>query len=58
MVREICLDSLYLAIDNPFASFCQPSLTIAATSNDPWGPTGTEMAEISSLTFGRYALHP
>lgn len=23
-----------------------------ATSNDPWGPTGTEMAEISSLTFG------
>ncbi|RJE18219.1 hypothetical protein PHISCL_09447 [Aspergillus sclerotialis] len=23
-----------------------------ATSNDPWGPTGTDMAEISSLTFG------
>lgn len=25
----------------------------AATSNDPWGPTGTEMAEIAALTFGR-----
>lgn len=24
-----------------------------ATSNDPWGPTGTDMAEISSMTFGR-----
>lgn len=23
-----------------------------ATSNDPWGPTGTDMAEIASLTFG------
>lgn len=23
-----------------------------ATSNDPWGPTGTEMAEIAALTFG------
>ncbi|RMJ20733.1 hypothetical protein PHISP_08397, partial [Aspergillus sp. HF37] len=23
-----------------------------ATSNDPWGPTGTEMAEISSMSFG------
>ncbi|KAA8649784.1 hypothetical protein EYZ11_012407 [Aspergillus tanneri] len=22
-----------------------------ATSNDPWGPTGTEMAEIASMTF-------
>ena len=29
------------------------SLTFAATSNDPWGPTGTEMAEISAMTFGR-----
>lgn len=25
-----------------------------ATSNDPWGPTGTEMAEIAALTFNRY----
>ncbi|OJJ49181.1 hypothetical protein ASPZODRAFT_140114 [Penicilliopsis zonata CBS 506.65] len=23
-----------------------------ATSNDPWGPTGTDMAEIASMTFG------
>ena len=22
-----------------------------ATSNDPWGPTGTEMSEIAQLTF-------
>jgi hypothetical protein len=22
-----------------------------ATSNDPWGPTGTEMSEIAALTF-------
>lgn len=26
-------------------------LTIAATSNDPWGPTGSEMAEIAQMTF-------
>lgn len=25
---------------------------IPATSNDPWGPTGTDMAEISAMTFG------
>ena len=24
-----------------------------ATSNDAWGPTGTEMAEIAALTFNR-----
>ena len=23
----------------------------SATSNDPWGPTGTEMSEIAQLTF-------
>ncbi|KAJ5482911.1 hypothetical protein N7539_006357 [Penicillium diatomitis] len=23
-----------------------------ATSNDPWGPTGTEMSEIAAMTFG------
>lgn len=23
-----------------------------ATSNDPWGPTGTDMAEIAAMTFG------
>lgn len=25
-----------------------------ATSNDPWGPTGTEMSEIAAMTFNRY----
>lgn len=24
-----------------------------ATSNDPWGPTGTDMAEIAALTFNK-----
>lgn len=28
-------------------------LTIVATSNDPWGPTGTDMAEIAALTFNK-----
>ncbi|CAG7965785.1 unnamed protein product [Penicillium nalgiovense] len=23
-----------------------------ATSNDPWGPTGTDMSEIAAMTFG------
>lgn len=23
----------------------------SATSNDPWGPTGTEMSEIARMTF-------
>ncbi len=26
-----------------------------ATSNDPWGPTGTEMSEIAQMTFNGYA---
>jgi hypothetical protein len=26
----------------------------AATSNDPWGPTGTDMSEIAQLTFNKY----
>lgn len=25
--------------------------TLTATSNDPWGPTGTQMSEIAQLTF-------
>lgn len=28
-----------------------------ATSNDPWGPTGTEMSEIAQLTFNGYSHH-
>lgn len=29
--------------------------SILATSNDPWGPTGTEMSEIAQMTFSSYA---
>lgn len=25
----------------------------AATSNDPWGPVGSDMAEIAQMTFNR-----
>ena len=25
-----------------------------ATSNDPWGPTGTQMSEIAQMTFNTY----
>lgn len=33
-----------------------PVLThFPATSNDPWGPTGTQMSEIAQLTFNSYA---
>lgn len=28
--------------------------SLAATSNDAWGPTGTDMAEIAALTFNRF----
>jgi hypothetical protein len=28
-------------------------LTIAATSNDPWGPVGSDMAEIAQITFNK-----
>ena len=31
-------------------------LSLSATSNDPWGPTGTEMSEIAQLTFNGYGL--
>lgn len=24
-----------------------------ATSNDPWGPTGTDMADIAKITFNK-----
>jgi len=29
---------------------------LIATSNDPWGPTGTDMADIAKITYNRYAL--
>lgn len=28
-------------------------VVLIATSNDPWGPTGTDMSEIAAMTFGR-----
>ncbi|KAL8647345.1 MAG: hypothetical protein Q9210_005612 [Variospora velana] len=27
-----------------------------ATSNDPWGPTGTDMSEIARLTFNEFVF--
>ena len=37
-----------------------PTVTVTddvaiATSNDPWGPTGTEMSEIAQITYNSYA---
>ena len=29
---------------------------VTATSNDPWGPTGTDMSEIARLTFNESVL--
>lgn len=29
------------------------TLTPAATSNDPWGPVGSDMAEIAQITFNK-----
>ena len=31
--------------------------SFTATSNDPWGPTGTEMSEIAQMTFNGYCHH-
>jgi hypothetical protein len=31
----------------------QLRLTMAATSNDPWGPVGSDMAEIAQITFNK-----
>jgi hypothetical protein len=28
-------------------------LTFTATSNDPWGPVGSDMAEIAQITFNK-----
>jgi epsin len=28
-------------------------LTVTATSNDPWGPVGSDMAEIAQITFNK-----
>lgn len=28
-------------------------LTTTATSNDPWGPVGSDMAEIAKITFNK-----
>ena len=37
-------------------SFGLPMLTgSTATSNDPWGPTGTDMADIAKITYNRSA---
>jgi hypothetical protein len=30
-----------------------PLLTSIATSNDPWGPVGSDMAEIAQITFNK-----
>lgn len=30
-----------------------PQLITAATSNDPWGPVGSDMAEIAQITFNK-----
>lgn len=30
------------------------ALILAATSNDPWGPVGSDMAEIAQITFNKY----
>jgi epsin len=32
------------------------TLSALATSNDPWGPTGTEMTDIAQMTFNSYAI--
>lgn len=29
-----------------------------ATSNDPWGPSGTQMNEIAQMTFNQYVKCP
>jgi hypothetical protein len=29
------------------------ALTVSATSNDPWGPVGSDMAEIAQITFNK-----
>ena len=29
-----------------------------ATSNEAWGPEGTDMAELAQMTFDRYAVPP
>ena len=34
------------------------SLVFAATSNDPWGPTGTDMADIARITYNRSVDFP
>lgn len=30
-----------------------PILRATATSNDPWGPVGSDMAEIAQITFNK-----
>lgn len=29
-----------------------------ATSNDPWGPSGTQMNEIAQLTYNQFVSNP
>ena len=35
-------------------SIGRTELTALATSNDAWGPTGTEMSEIAQMTFNGF----
>jgi hypothetical protein len=41
--------------DEQLMATCDNSADVwlVATSNDPWGPTGTDMAEIAALTFNK-----
>jgi hypothetical protein len=34
-------------------ALCLYKLTVTATSNDPWGPVGSDMAEIAQITFNK-----
>ena len=48
MVRVARCDDNYM-----IAGYTVPDVLYLATSNDPWGPVGTDMADIAQMTYNK-----
>lgn len=53
--RRTSLNSVTVASKNYAKGFSDAQIKVReATSNDPWGPSGTLMNEIAQLTYNEY----
>ena len=49
---KLCLECMFTAFSKNYATKAAPQVKVReATSNDPWGPSSTQMSEIADLTY-------